>query len=486
MYDYSSVVDAIEIYIANSNQNFKLEDVFLALVSTIKIEEGESKKLSADIEELLNSSNRLFKNEKTNAYMPRNIFFKGAKFCVTPGAYEIENKILYPGHRFAPFCFEDVFPTEVALSYEGKKLKTKVTSCKMEKVVYSHFLLGSELIMNFLIAENKSNYEVVKAGEFSKNVKISAFDMTAVYEKYSAKPGDALICTVEDWEAGKFSFEFLKAAKRKDDAKKKWVAFFDTALEIVFEDFGLYLEIPEQLAQATFCSDKYILANPDVSFEEFYDMSENVEIGTVEGRSVLVPPGEDLSEGTEIPENVMISAGNTESIADILKEIKCPLTMTEIEACMYNELYDGGEEFGTFYERCFGNIKLEFVDEGQKVVFDNFMEDSWERLSEGYSRFGDEDTGRARARILEVVEAKKTWIENLKDIDFDLSKVQPKKMEQLAKISVQMNSFLALLNSGEKFKEKQDFENVMDAIEQMAELQENLIEEINEEFINKK
>lgn len=486
MYDYSSIVDALEIYISNADKNFKLEDVFLALVSNIKIAEGESKKLSDDIEELLNNSNRLFRDSKTNSYVPRNIFFKGAKFCVSPNSYELENNILYPGHRFAPFCFEETFPSEVKVYYDGKKLKTKITSCKMEKIVYSHFLLGSEQMMNFLIAENKSNFDIVQSGKYSEAIKVSALDMKAVYEENSAQPGDAMIFTVEDWDCGKFSFEFVKASKRKDDAKDKWVGCFDTALEIIFEEFGLYLEIPEQLAQALFKGDKYLITNPEVSFEEFYELTETVKIGTIEGRSVLVSALENLSQETDIPEDVMISAGNTDSIVDILKEIKCPLTLTEIEAWMFNDLYDGGESFSDFYDRCFGNTKLEFVDEAQKAIFENFMEDSWEQLNERYSRFGDDDTGRARARILEVVEAKKNWLEAMKDISFDSTKVPQKKMEQLAKISVQMNSFLGLLNSGEKFKEKQDYENVMDAIEQMAELQENLIEEINDEFINRK
>ena len=40
---------------------------------------------------------------------------------------------------------------------------------------------------------------------------------------------------------------------------------------------------------------------------------------------------------------------------------------------------------------------MDFVDDGQKAIFENFIEDAWEQISERYERFGDEETGHARS-----------------------------------------------------------------------------------------
>ncbi|OGV50398.1 MAG: hypothetical protein A2017_15465 [Lentisphaerae bacterium GWF2_44_16] len=482
-YNFNAVADIVDKFALDAKNDFKLEDVFLKVSSSIKVEPEDNTALSRDIESILDESEILFKDGKKNLYVPRTIFFKKAEFLVTPTEFEIKNGILFPGHRFSPFKPEFVFPSQIKITDKNSKkaLVRRDFQSSVEDAAYAHYFMGIDDMNAFFIADNQKNYETLRDAGYNllTKIELSVFELSDFYREHEFKNGDALKFTVSDWFSGKYTFACLKASERKPEDNIRWITSLETALEMVFDQFADYIEIHEQFARAFFIGDRLLLENPVLSLDEFCRKSENVNIAVSEGRPFLVNADSELFSEDEIPEDVMISKGNTSSLDEMLTEIACPLSVIEIESCIYNELFEGVENFESFYEHCFSDLDLEFADDAQRAVFQNFLEDSWESISEDYNRFSDEDKGRMRSRIIEIVYRKRDWLNGLKQLSFDVSAIPKDKMEALAGISVHLASFLRLLNSDEKFSSEEEIENTSDMVENLADMQGKLISEIN-------
>ena len=85
------------------------------------------------IEDYLMDSPYLFvssvEKDAEKYYVSRDKFFNGAEFIVTPTSFEIEEGVLFSGHRFVPVYCEDLFPTESfqIKTTSGAVVKTKNT-----------------------------------------------------------------------------------------------------------------------------------------------------------------------------------------------------------------------------------------------------------------------------------------------------------------------------------------------------------------------
>ena len=84
--------------------------------------EAREKLLNRVVRELENHE-ELIAVEPGKRYVPAAQIFTGAEFLVTPDGWEIEQGILVPGHRFAPFMHRDVFPSEAVIRERGARRK---------------------------------------------------------------------------------------------------------------------------------------------------------------------------------------------------------------------------------------------------------------------------------------------------------------------------------------------------------------------------
>jgi hypothetical protein len=271
-FDIRQMDEAIENFITEQTKPFTLKTLVEELEQELGCGEDCREKLSESARLFLDNHQLIFHNLKTGEYFAREHFFSRKRFCVTPSAYELEQGILFPGHRFAPFCEEDVFASEIILLPPGKSEDAVLSyevEISLEDAVAYHNLLGSEQMFNFFIADHQRNYAVVSAGDPSQKIILTVFDLKEFYQKNNFQNGDALIFTVVDWEAGEFRFEYLSTEKRDYENKKQWVQMLEYALEEVFNEHGDYLEIPEQFAQAIFKGDQKLISQPDASLDEF-------------------------------------------------------------------------------------------------------------------------------------------------------------------------------------------------------------------------
>lgn len=477
---YAEIDNTVNKFISCTDRQFGLKEVVAAVDPGGSVAGDEAAAFAERVERSLESHDELFFDLTNDIYVPKRVFFKDARFYIVPSEFEIENGILFPGHRLAPFCSPDVFPSEAEIfEKDGDDVENSEISLNVEDAVGFHFLLGSEQIFDFFIADSPDNNSLFQNDKLAGKVTLTVFDMKAFYRRTGFKYGDVLIFTVEDWNDGVFAFEFLAAADRPDSAGQ-WIDDLSDALEQVIEEFDNYLEIPEQLAWAFF-KDRRLLENPGASLDEFIKRSDTIKMSYSGGHTVLScgPVEQDENSDVDIPDEVSISQGTTESLEHILKEIGCPLRTVEIESFIYDQCYRRESDFDAFFRRCFGNEKLSFADDAQEMVFLNFIEDIWEKVTSSYNRHADEIKAPVRERIIELIEKRTEWLDYLKELDIDVAKLPQDVMQQIAEASLHLAGMLSMLNSESHVLQETEAEDIMEAVENIGELQDEYISKMN-------
>ncbi|MCP3964939.1 MAG: hypothetical protein GY750_10945 [Lentisphaerae bacterium] len=474
----------LEDMLLNADKNgFQVKDVLEKIPDSL---DDDREALELRIERELNGDNRLFKAFDSDKYFLKKDFFTDQVFLVTPDEIEIDNGILFPGHRFCMFCEEDIFPSEITLKDpQGEILNLLEFTYNVTALVPYHILMGSEQIFDYFIAENSSNLDLLDQEKPSDKVTLNVFDIAKFYDKHGFSTGDAIVVKVCDWENGVFSFDYLSGNQRKDKDVLNWIDQYSGAVERVIDAFENYIEIPDQLRWAYFLGGKDLLSANSASLDEFYNRSERIEINfedanhTVLSRKISPDPSV-----TELPENVGISKGKTDSLTSMLKEIGCTLKPAEIEAYMKMQCHNRNYDFDAFFRRCFGSELLNFADDAQEAVFMNYIEERWEYLSQNYNREADAPKADLRARILELTEERSNWFEEVRSLDIDFSMLPQDIMGKLAETAIYLSEMLELLNSEEHSLQTEEADKLESAIDDVADLQIQNIEQINK-FINK-
>ncbi len=472
------IEQALDDYLLGAEHSFLLEEAVNSICETICAEESDRKEVEQEIEILLKEYH-LFVNTEENTYTTQSEFFKDAKFCVAPSEYEINNGILIPGHRFAPFSCDSVFPSEVEITFNGhsEPIQTKDMDTPIHDAAAFHTLLGSEEMFHHFIADHQENHETIAAGNPNGFLLVTVLDMDELYDELSFKKGDALIFTVKDWDNGIFTFEHVPAANRDDSDKKSWLESFETALVTVFDENGYYTTIPEQLANAYFKAKEKVFKKPSLSIDEFLEMSENIDIIMLGGQTILwkknEPAGEDSS--VEMPEEVMFSQGETDSLEGILKAIGSEIAPIELDSFMYNELYQGGETLEPVIDRCVFYKKEAFSDDAQEAVFLNYLEERWEDIIDSYRRDSDKDKGSIRRRLMQLTDERLRFFLEAGDKAENAAEELKESLEHTVN---NMRSLMAMLNSDDYFTTEEEFEKAMEGVEHLGEIQSQIIEDI--------
>ncbi len=486
MIDSRSLDQDINIFFNKSAEAFTADKLIATLAYKFDTAEDAESFKSRIVREL-DGCTELFKARDTGEYQLKRLFFQNAEFCITPDKYEIEHGILFPGHRFSAFCTEEIFPSEIEFMEAGssKKSRLKEVKEKLEDIIKYHVLLGSEQIFDFLVAEDSANMKLLQGKKNGNQVILKAFDLKDFFRAHNFEEGDAIAVKILDWTNGIFIFSYLPGNNRKASRVKQWIDNYSVALDKTIDDYENYLEIPDQLSNALFIGGRGLLVADGASLDEFYRNNSHIEISMDNGHTILTRKSDtDLEEEElEIPDGVMISKGNTASIDEILAEIGIPLKTPEVDAYMLDQCYRRELEFVDFISRCFGNEKLNFIDDAQENVFMNYLEDRWERLSENYNRHADELKAPIREKILETVEERFEWLQFLNSIDIATGQLPEKDMKKLAEISLRLATILNMLNSADYSIAAEEAEGILDAIDKLAESQTEIIAQMGS-FMN--
>jgi len=479
----------------------------------------QEKELPERVENLLESDSAFF-SDGSGTYTGRAEFFTGGEFLITPDDREIEDGVLFPGHRFTAYVSPDVFPSDVVLIHEEdqSRVRRKTVTGTLAEIFHYHLLLGSEQVFDYFVAEHPENEALQDGPGADCPVKLNVFDLKKFYHSVDFAGGDALLCRVEDWQQGTIKFRYLPGDNRRHNDRAAWIDDCTDAIIEVINRFADYPDIPEQLAWTFFHGGKKLLTAPQGSLDELIRETRSVEIGLEGGHAHLIRQQQEddvpVDAGTDmpalhcdhgcdhdgdhdhdhdhdcdrdhehvhaahdIPEGFGISRGETEDLGRLLRDIGLSHTPAEVDAyildnCFYREL-----EYQDFYARCFGREQLDFADDAQEAIFHNFIEDRWEQLSGNYDRVADEIKAPVRSAVLEIVDERLEFFHALKQSGIAPDSLPETAFRQLASIGVYLDHLLRLLNSPAGNLILEEAEEMMEKLAGVAETQEAALAEL--------
>ena len=463
-----------------------IEQIVNALPETFTIADikkklgNRSDGLSRRLERILDGDDRFF-NAPGKGFHRREAFFKSFRFAVTFDNWELSQNFLIPGHRFAPFLFEEVFPSDVTLMDNGSPIPMKQITLPLGQAFHYHMLLGSDNIFDFLVADSPANAHIRTQRGANEQVTLNVYDMTDFYARNEAVDGDAIICEVVDYHKGIINISLQSGSRRSVSARKAWVNACDDALTKVWERFEDYLDINEQLTWGMYYGGND-LANPACSLDEYIRLSLKITICAEGDHAVLIVrddnAGNDDSYASEVNDMLSLSKGETGSLAGILKEIGTPVTLPEIDACILDECFARESDFDAIFRRIFGSTENICVDEIQQAYLYTYLEERFEDLHENYNRADDELKAPLRSEILEGVDAKLEFFRLLADTDADPEKLDQEDMHRLAEIDLRLDEMLKLLNSDKYTPDQVEIEKITEMVESRLDEQQELLDKL--------
>lgn len=454
---------ALDRCVRNAGEKMTLQSAYDAVCACVPNEQQE--RVERDIRLILDEDRLIFsKADELNVFYPRQYFFKDKTFRVTQFDIEKKNKILIPGGRAAPFCHHAVLPSGMTLlTPDGKKLPRKTIEMSVEDAASYYNLLGSEEMFHYFEADHPDNTAVLMRGDPAGILKLDVFSVASL-----GNP-DAVLLRVKDWLEGVFEVTAASAG----DMKKQplWLSAMEKALCRVFETEGQYLEIPDQIAMAFWDNPEILTAAEPFESDRLLATSDLIEIILTGSRTILWRNDEERpleDTAAKLPDGIAVSSGVTDSAEDILEELKCPVTMVEIIAGMYDECYRGGRSFESVYDRLFACWNLEFNDEAQEVYFRNYLEAEWENVCDDYDRVRDHDTGRVRHFAIGVNNERLHWLAKISRSETELTPKQHEILHDLGEMSLPVLRLLAGLNEHADLSDQTEADALVDALTLVA------------------
>lgn len=452
-------------------------DAVLDALAVKKSDSEEYKKLFSRVVRELNYHIALIPVEPQQSYVIAADLFTNAEFIIVPDAFEIENNILIPGHRFVPFMHPELFPSDITLRESGarKAQSLREFSGIAENIIKYHLLMGAETLFDFFIAESEDNVEQAE-NSANPQLKLSALDMKKFYAETNFTEGDTLLVKVIDYEKGVFEFRLGNGKERSAGKLAAYRTKFENVLENITENLQPGFPVIDQI-RSLFANAPEFLNNPAMSLDEILLNDSLFDIAMDEDGSTLVKRVEEDDDccGSEhhhthdcdchchehhhdrqLPENVTIGSGETGSLETMLAKLFPMLNIVELDAILLDNLKNHDLDFNSFYARAFGDSALPFADGMQEAVFFNELEARFEEMLDNYPREFDNETAEIRSMIVEFTIERCALLAQLSDIAGELD-IKPELFEALAEAALLLDESLKLVNAPAALGEDFDF-----------------------------
>ena len=494
---------------AESFETAELTAFIAANLPKRDLDEAARKRQVRDLELLLEGCNSLFYRAGAETCYLRNSFFRGAKFKIRPTEYEIREGLLFYGARFAPFCSEDIFADEYRIVEKGSSHQFPPTGCEVlfSRVAKVFQMLGRSTMIDCIVADDADNYQILQHADTAEKavVKLTAFDFGAFYRKHHFTEGDAVIATVQDWENGWFSVEYAEqSALASQDEISAWLSDFEEGLIQAYEDYGEYLEVPDQIAHAYLCAFRQnhdLRQRPCLSLEEYPALMRDITIRRDGPEWTLVPVDEpsvsggyddyrepeeetehdhhhehehghkcscghdhDHEHGNESggplrAEDFSASSGRIDTLEHLLEDLSAPLDYIEIYAMIQDDLANGQESPAEFVRKLIDFMGVHFADDAQEAAFWNFAEECWEEASEHFDPVIEEAKTPLRTRLLELnvrrLELARSLVER-----YEKSNIPKKLVDRMKDFHARILNTLGLLNADRALPEGEEYEQL--------------------------
>jgi len=470
----------IDEFILGRKSRFTLEELLQAVQS--KCGKRYSEK---EILDILETEDLAFSRD-FKSFMPRHAFFRNARFMISPTEEEAKERILFPGHRFVPFCSRRVRPWACTLKCDGVLVPRESVKRKLKAVSVYHSLYGAESLPGILIENNPSNEKAfLEAKNRDWEAELTVYDFALPFERWNFKFGDGLVFTVEDWSAGVYSVDFVSMKERKSLMKKSrdWIARMEKGFLKAFDDLGLDYPMEEQIAYGYYYAGKEVQKNPPIHLGGFIDSSSKVNFVEY-GMEIRLWHEPHLDPSLlNLPEAVG-PEGATGSIDAIFRDLGVSLSEVEVEAYMRDELFHRRDQPEAVLKRIFSGRALKFYSEEQLDDFVKYFDKLWKRVQRSYNYFADQHIGKVRERILALLDRQVAWLRGLDALDVSPDVLPVKEMTLASQTSAFLETYLRLFNRKNPVSEA-EIDEVLELLPQIDSSLEGLRRTVDEEIRRK-
>lgn len=395
--------------------------------------EGGRPKLERLVTMSLLKQNLVFTNDG-HTFTPRPLYYRGARLLIIPRAEEIERRALIPGHRFEPFLCPLLRPWEAVLvGPEDDALPKAVTEWDLEVLAKHHVLLGISDLPIILVSDREENATRLGTEADNPLVLVTAFDLTHEVEA-GMRAGDALLCTLEDWRSGRFSFRPVSAGELagRAEERSRWIECIEFGFLRAFDLLGTVEPIGEQIADAYWYAGADALVDPRAELGELVTTSTRISVQRLGTDDLLWHIGQEASEAAERPDPVDDPVGLDGSLEEILADTGIALSPDEIEAYARDELSHGFADPERVATRALLGRRAAFHGDAQEQAFRRLVAELFDRARADYDPEDDRIVGSIREQALALADRDLAWLRSLDSLGFEPREIPSAEISSLA------------------------------------------------------
>jgi len=288
------------------------------------------------------------------------------------GKFEVDRKILIPGHRMIPFVSNDHTERDlIFLDPDGEEIPRLKKKFYIEEVIHFYQYAGES---HFPDDINVNEWMPGKS-----LVMTTAWDMGKMFSAYKCKPEDGLLIKLIDYDRGTFQIQPL--SKSQVRSRQLNIRFLNVALEssLVRLYGGEELEVSsleKQILRAFFSLEEKFLDAPAFSLTDFLESLK--ELGVVsfeEGKVQLVPKWKSETMGHVKEEIGRVPKGDKGSLEEIFQDLGLPFHEWEFISILYSVMASDKFKIESVFNLLFGGQGELFLNKQQHDAFYQMLRD---------------------------------------------------------------------------------------------------------------
>lgn len=312
-------------------------------------------------------------DEDDGLWISKHCFFTGKRFSVQISDTEDEMSMFIPGSRFLPFLPTNKYAHEVSLFYEGKEIPKRKEYLSFDRLSSFFFLYTESDLSNVLCEDYEENLETFSHlhDNFNPEARfaVSAWDFSAVFDKYSFDYPRRFSIRIKDWYGAEFEVLKTKSEIEEDDISA-WFKLFETAVRSSLKILPMESTTQEILSFAYFLGGDVLFNKNSAPMELFFERNDVFGI---------IPYGIEekfwvLDEPINNPESWFDYPIGEYMIDVFLESAKIPVTDGMIKCFLLDFLSSH------YVERFDEDVKHRFIDEGLSLFIPKFLPD-YENIS---------------------------------------------------------------------------------------------------------
>ncbi|MCL2810070.1 MAG: hypothetical protein FWD24_08440, partial [Treponema sp.] len=389
--------EALYEFLENAAEPFSLEDITVYVQAS---GQKPNKKLAMEINSYLDARKIAFKQDN-QYWVSRRTCFESSVFAITPSRLELLNGIFIPGHRCIPFANPLVLPHRYKFFWKGEPVPVTTTEAPPEDLYPYYCIYGEEFAPQYIARENPANEDAFNADPYEDppEVSINTLDMRVVYRESSFVPGDRFIVRILDWKECHFEIERAPKENWSHTELDEWHKIAESGFEDSFALLGPGASTDEQIAFAFWFGGKRMRQTPAYSLEEFlFEKTNRVDIVSYGLETRFWFAGKDIPDNKNL-QNYSIPPDRT-FIEDLLYKKNIPISEFVILSYIRDAFYRNEKDIDNVINRLIPPVV--HIEEAEWDIIADYISDSMDDFSKGYSLFLDQGAGPIRQRVAEL------------------------------------------------------------------------------------